>query len=68
MTTPQLDSASATVEALARALELHDYRRGSFGETAAHAARVTQMGLLLAEAVDFLIVFPEVVRCARDGR
>jgi len=42
---------SGVVEALARALELHDYRRGSFGETAAHAARVTQLALELAEAV-----------------
>src|SRR6059058_5698285 len=42
---------AATVEALARALELHDYRRGRFGETAAHTARVTQLALLLAEQV-----------------
>ena len=48
---PALDSASATVEALARALELHDYGRGRFGETAAHTARVTQLALALAEAV-----------------
>jgi HD-GYP domain-containing protein (c-di-GMP phosphodiesterase class II) len=46
-----LDVAAATVEALARALELHDYRRGSFGETAAHTSRVTRLGLTLAEAV-----------------
>src|SRR2546422_668529 len=45
----QLDGPAATVEALARALELHDYRRGSYGETAAHSSRVTQLGLLLAE-------------------
>jgi HD-GYP domain-containing protein (c-di-GMP phosphodiesterase class II) len=42
---------AATVEALARALELHDYRRGRFGETAAHTARVTQLSLLLTEEV-----------------
>ena len=42
---------AATVEALARALELHDYRRGRFGETAAHTARVTQLALLLTEQV-----------------
>ena len=47
----QLDGPAATVEALARALELHDDRRGSFGETAAHTSRVTQLGLLLAEQV-----------------
>src|SRR5436305_10022338 len=41
----------ATVEALARALELHDYQRGRFGETAGHTARVTQLALLLAERV-----------------
>lgn len=46
-----LDGPGATVEALARALELHDYRRGSFGETAAHTSRVTRLGLTLAEDV-----------------
>lgn len=46
-----LESAAATVEALARALELHDYTRGRFGETANHTARVTQLALALAEAV-----------------
>jgi HD-GYP domain-containing protein (c-di-GMP phosphodiesterase class II) len=46
-----LDAPAATVEALARALELHDYRRGNYGETAAHTSRVTQLGLLLAEQV-----------------
>jgi HD-GYP domain-containing protein (c-di-GMP phosphodiesterase class II) len=45
------DFVAATVEALARALELHDYRRGRFGETAAHTARVTQLALLLTEHV-----------------
>jgi HD-GYP domain-containing protein (c-di-GMP phosphodiesterase class II) len=48
---PILDGPAATVEALARALELHDYRRGSFGETAAHTTRVTRLGLKLAEVV-----------------
>jgi HD-GYP domain-containing protein (c-di-GMP phosphodiesterase class II) len=47
----KLDAPAATVEALARALELHDYRRGSYGETAAHTSRVTQLGLMLAELV-----------------
>ena len=46
-----LDAPAATVEALARALELHDYRRGSYGETAAHTSRVTRLGMLLAENV-----------------
>jgi HD-GYP domain-containing protein (c-di-GMP phosphodiesterase class II) len=50
-TTSTLESTAATVEALARALELHDYRRGRFGETSAHTARVTQLALSLAEVV-----------------
>jgi HD-GYP domain-containing protein (c-di-GMP phosphodiesterase class II) len=50
-TTPELEATAATVEALARALELHDYRRGRFGETSAHTARVTQLSLRLAEQV-----------------
>jgi HD-GYP domain-containing protein (c-di-GMP phosphodiesterase class II) len=50
-TTPALEATAATVEALARALELHDYRRGRFGETSAHTARVTQLALHLAEQV-----------------
>src|SRR3954463_15599665 len=45
------EATAATVEALARALELHDYRRGRFGETSAHTARVTQLALSLAEVV-----------------
>jgi HD-GYP domain-containing protein (c-di-GMP phosphodiesterase class II) len=47
----ELDGVPATVEALARALELHDYRRGRFGETAAHTTRVTQLARTLAEYV-----------------
>ena len=47
-TTDAREVAAATVEALARALELHDYRRGRFGETAAHTARVTRLAMLLA--------------------
>jgi HD-GYP domain-containing protein (c-di-GMP phosphodiesterase class II) len=50
-TTPAAEATAATVEALARALELHDYRRGRFGETSAHTARVTQLALRLAEQV-----------------
>ena len=41
---------AATVEALSRALELHDYRRGAFGETSAHTGRVTRLALELATA------------------
>jgi HD-GYP domain-containing protein (c-di-GMP phosphodiesterase class II) len=39
------------VEALARALELHDYRRGLFAETESHAWRVTRLAMQLAERV-----------------
>jgi HD-GYP domain-containing protein (c-di-GMP phosphodiesterase class II) len=46
-----LESAAATVEALARALELHDYQRGHFGETSAHSARVTQLALAVTERI-----------------
>ena len=46
-----VSDGAATVEALARALELHDYRRGEFGETGAHTTRVTQLALALAERV-----------------
>ena len=41
----------AVVEALSRALELHDYRRGVYGETPAHIERVTSLALRLAERV-----------------
>jgi HD-GYP domain-containing protein (c-di-GMP phosphodiesterase class II) len=51
-----IDPAGATVAALARALELHDYRRGTFGETAAHTERVTRLALRLAR-----IVAPQLV-------
>jgi HD-GYP domain-containing protein (c-di-GMP phosphodiesterase class II) len=37
------------VEALSRALELHDYRRGVFGETAAHTERVMRLAIRLTE-------------------
>jgi HD-GYP domain-containing protein (c-di-GMP phosphodiesterase class II) len=48
---PGVEIPNATVEALSRALQLHDYRRGSFGETAVHAARVTRLALALARRV-----------------
>jgi HD-GYP domain-containing protein (c-di-GMP phosphodiesterase class II) len=43
------ESVAATVEALSRALELHDYRRGELGETRAHTTRVANLALALAE-------------------
>src|SRR5215467_4574641 len=42
---------AAIVDALSRALELHDYRRGVYGETAAHTERVTQLAVRLAQRV-----------------
>jgi HD-GYP domain-containing protein (c-di-GMP phosphodiesterase class II) len=44
-------AGAETVQALARALELHDYGRGHFAETDAHSVRVTQLALQLAERV-----------------
>src|SRR5262245_20389717 len=56
-----LESTAATVEALVRALELHDYGRGSFGETTAHTTRVTRVALALAEAVaPELVIDPQL--------
>jgi HD-GYP domain-containing protein (c-di-GMP phosphodiesterase class II) len=55
-------AGAATVEALARALELHDYRRGEFGETVAHTSRVTRLALTLAErAAPELTLDPQLV-------
>ena len=51
---PHLDGCSSStsiVESLARALELHDYRRGRFGETTAHTERVTRLGCRLSGLV-----------------
>jgi HD-GYP domain-containing protein (c-di-GMP phosphodiesterase class II) len=54
-TPPDADEARRTaalggiVEALSRALELHDYRRGIYGETAAHTERVMRLACRLAE-------------------
>ena len=42
-------TVAGIVEGLARALELHDYRRGAFGETAAHTDRVMRLACDLAE-------------------
>jgi HD-GYP domain-containing protein (c-di-GMP phosphodiesterase class II) len=39
------DACAHAVEALARALELHDYRRGRFAETNRHTASVTALAL-----------------------
>src|SRR5581483_2869319 len=44
-------AGSEVVEALVRALELHDYRRGLFAETETHGVRVTRLALQLAERV-----------------
>src|SRR5581483_2206692 len=41
-------AGSEVVEALVRALELHDYRRGLFGENEGHGIRVTRVALRLA--------------------
>jgi HD-GYP domain-containing protein (c-di-GMP phosphodiesterase class II) len=57
-----LEATAATVEALARALELHDYRRGRFGETAAHTTRVTHLARTLAE-----FVAPELLHIGMIG-
>jgi HD-GYP domain-containing protein (c-di-GMP phosphodiesterase class II) len=58
----ELETTAATVEALARALELHDYRRGRFGETAAHTTRVTHLARTLAEFVaPELLLEPQLV-------
>ena len=40
-----------TVQALARALELHDYGSGFYAETDAHSVRVTNLALRLADVV-----------------
>src|SRR6266699_1587962 len=45
------DTLAGIVEALTRALELHDYRRGVYGETSAHTDRVTKLACRLAERV-----------------
>jgi HD-GYP domain-containing protein (c-di-GMP phosphodiesterase class II) len=44
-------AGAETVQALARALELHDYGRGHFAETDAHSIRVTRLALQLTERV-----------------
>jgi cyclic di-GMP phosphodiesterase len=54
------ESTAATVEALSRALGLHDYRRGELGETAAHITRVTSLALALTE-----LVAPELLQEAQ---
>src|SRR6188472_1901667 len=44
-------TVAGIVEGLARALELHDYRRGTFGETAAHTERVMKLACRLTEHI-----------------
>ncbi len=46
-----LDAAAMIADALSRALELHDYRRGMFAETADHGARVTRLAERLTARV-----------------
>ena len=55
-----LVEAEEAVEALVRALELHDYRRGLFAETEAHGVRVTRLALELQQ-----LVAPELATDAR---
>ncbi len=45
------EAAATTVRALARALELRDYRRGDFAETRDHCERVTRVAMQLARRV-----------------
>jgi HD-GYP domain-containing protein (c-di-GMP phosphodiesterase class II) len=47
--TPPPAPLNGIVEALVRALELHDYRRGMYGETVAHTDRVTRFASQLAD-------------------
>lgn len=52
---------SATVEALSRALELRDYRRGKFAETRDHCERVTSIALrLVRQLAPELLENPQV--------
>jgi HD-GYP domain-containing protein (c-di-GMP phosphodiesterase class II) len=44
-------TANAVVQALVRAFELRDYRRGKFAETRVHTERVTHLALGLAASV-----------------
>jgi HD-GYP domain-containing protein (c-di-GMP phosphodiesterase class II) len=48
---PADGAGDEVVEALSRALELHDYRRGLFGENEGHTARVTRLAMQFAERV-----------------
>jgi HD-GYP domain-containing protein (c-di-GMP phosphodiesterase class II) len=48
---PDAPAAAAVVDALMRALELRDYRRGKFAETREHAERVTMLAVKLASRV-----------------
>lgn len=48
---PDAMAAAAVADALVRALELRDYRRGKFAETREHADRVTLLAVKLATKV-----------------
>ena len=45
------DGCGFAVDALSRALELHDYRRGAFAESGSHLDRVTRLASRLAQYV-----------------
>jgi HD-GYP domain-containing protein (c-di-GMP phosphodiesterase class II) len=54
-------AATATVEALSRALELRDYRRGKFAETRDHCERVTFVALeLVSQLAPELLEDPQL--------
>jgi len=57
---PDGTTQAAVVDALMRALELRDYRRGKFAETREHAERVTLLAVRLANKVA-----PELLHDAR---
>ena len=48
---PETATQTAVVDALMRALELRDYRRGKYAETREHAERVTLLAVRLATKV-----------------
>jgi HD-GYP domain-containing protein (c-di-GMP phosphodiesterase class II) len=57
MTAVSGDPSRFAVDALARALELHDYRRGAFAEGSSHLNRVTNLAVRFCEHV-----LPELAR------
>jgi HD-GYP domain-containing protein (c-di-GMP phosphodiesterase class II) len=54
-------TVAGIVEGFARALELHDYRRGAYGETSAHTDRVMRLALeLTAQIAPELVDDPQL--------